>query len=181
MTFKVGFILNNCRLMFTWCLKQAYEKLCNYTWHDSLYLNMYIFYLQQCNHDGINLKCPLTCIYFHQYRGSQCRSECLNFVTNSRIYGTSLNCGEKISWTDHVRNEEVKRYRNILHEISKQKAKWIGHILCTTGYWRKDKRVDRSERKTRKKTWEATGWPVKERILSFEGGSSRSHYVKSSL
>ena len=41
---------------------------------------------------------------------------------------------EKISWTDHVRNEEVlltvKEQRNILHEISKRKAKWIGHILC---------------------------------------------------
>jgi hypothetical protein len=40
---------------------------------------------------------------------------------------------EKISWTDHVRNEEVllrvKEQRNILHEIHKQKANWIGHIL----------------------------------------------------
>jgi hypothetical protein len=40
---------------------------------------------------------------------------------------------EKISWTDHVRNEEllltVKKHRNILHEISKRKANWIGHIL----------------------------------------------------
>jgi len=40
---------------------------------------------------------------------------------------------EKISWTDHVRNEvvllTVKEQRNILHEISKQKANWIGHIL----------------------------------------------------
>ena len=40
---------------------------------------------------------------------------------------------EKISWTDHVRNEEVllrvKEQRNILHEISKRKAKWIDHIL----------------------------------------------------
>jgi hypothetical protein len=39
-----------------------------------------------------------------------------------------------ISWTDHVRNEEVllgvKEQRNILHEISKRKANWIGHILC---------------------------------------------------
>jgi hypothetical protein len=41
---------------------------------------------------------------------------------------------EKISWTDHVRNGEVlfrvKEQRNILHEISKRKANWIGHILC---------------------------------------------------
>jgi hypothetical protein len=40
---------------------------------------------------------------------------------------------EKIGWTDHVRNEEVllrvKEQRNILHEISKRKANWIGHIL----------------------------------------------------
>ena len=40
---------------------------------------------------------------------------------------------EKISWTDHVRNEEVllrvNEQRNILHEIRKGKANWIGHIL----------------------------------------------------
>jgi len=39
----------------------------------------------------------------------------------------------KISWTDYVRNEEVllrvKEQRNILQEISKRKANWIGHIL----------------------------------------------------
>ena len=40
---------------------------------------------------------------------------------------------EKISRTDHVRNEDVllrvKEQRNILHEISKRKANWNGHIL----------------------------------------------------
>ena len=40
---------------------------------------------------------------------------------------------EKISWTDHVRNEDmllrVNEQRNILHEIRKRKANWIGHIL----------------------------------------------------
>jgi len=40
---------------------------------------------------------------------------------------------ENISWIDHVRNEEVllrvKEQRNILHEIRKRKANWIGHIL----------------------------------------------------
>jgi len=39
---------------------------------------------------------------------------------------------EKISWTDHVRNEvllRVKEQRIILQEISKLKANWIGHIL----------------------------------------------------
>ena len=42
---------------------------------------------------------------------------------------------EKISWTDHVRNEEVllrvKEQRNILHDISKRKANCIGHFLRT--------------------------------------------------
>jgi hypothetical protein len=40
---------------------------------------------------------------------------------------------EKISWIDHARNEDVllrvKEQRNILHEIHKQKANWIGYIL----------------------------------------------------
>ena len=40
---------------------------------------------------------------------------------------------EKINWTDNVRNEEVllrvKGQRNILHEIRKRKANWIGNIL----------------------------------------------------
>jgi len=40
---------------------------------------------------------------------------------------------EKISWTDHVRNEDVlltvREQRNILYEIRKRKANWIGHIL----------------------------------------------------
>ena len=40
---------------------------------------------------------------------------------------------EKISWTDHVRNEDVllrvKEQRNILHEIRKRKANLIVHIL----------------------------------------------------
>ena len=40
---------------------------------------------------------------------------------------------EKISWIDHVRNEDVllrvNEQRNILHEIRKRKANWICHIL----------------------------------------------------
>ena len=40
---------------------------------------------------------------------------------------------EKISWTDHVRNEEVllriNEQRNILQEIRKWKANWIGDIF----------------------------------------------------
>jgi len=40
---------------------------------------------------------------------------------------------EKISWTDHVRNEEVlltvKERKNILYGISKRKANWTVHVL----------------------------------------------------
>jgi hypothetical protein len=40
---------------------------------------------------------------------------------------------EKISWTDHVRNEEallrVNEQKHILHEIKKRKPNWIGQIL----------------------------------------------------
>jgi len=68
---------------------------------------------------------------------------------------------EKISWTDHVRNEDVllrfKEKRNILHKIRKRKANWIGHILRRNCLLQrfiegKIKRRDRSDRKTRKKT-----------------------------
>jgi hypothetical protein len=66
---------------------------------------------------------------------------------------------EKISWTDHVGCEvllRVKEQRNILYEISKQKANWIGHILhrnCLLRQLLKEgKMTDRSDRKTRKKT-----------------------------
>ena len=59
-----------------------------------------------------------------------------------------------------MRNEEVllrvKEQRNILHEISKRKANWIGHILrrkCLVQRVIEGKiRGDRSDRKTRKKT-----------------------------
>jgi hypothetical protein len=72
---------------------------------------------------------------------------------------------EKISWTYHVRNEDVllrvKEQRNILHEISKRKANWIGHILGRNCFLqqvilRKIQRGDRSDRKTRKKALETT-------------------------
>ena len=40
---------------------------------------------------------------------------------------------EKISWTDHVTNENVllrvKEQRSILNEIRRRKVNWIGHIL----------------------------------------------------
>jgi hypothetical protein len=60
-----------------------------------------------------------------------------------------------------MRNEEVllrvKEQRNILHEIRKQNANWIGHILRRNCLLQrviegKKKGGDRSDRKTRKKT-----------------------------
>ena len=46
---------------------------------------------------------------------------------------------EQVSWTDHVRNKNVllrvKEQRNIIHEIRKRKANWIGHILVETAFY----------------------------------------------
>jgi hypothetical protein len=66
---------------------------------------------------------------------------------------------EEISRTDHVSNEEtvlgVKEQRNILHEISKRKANWIGHILrrnCLLQRVIEGKiKGGRNDRKTKKK------------------------------
>ena len=66
---------------------------------------------------------------------------------------------ENISWTDHVRNKEVllrvKEQRNILHEISKWKANWLGHILRRNCLLQRviEGKIggDGSNRKTRKK------------------------------
>jgi hypothetical protein len=66
---------------------------------------------------------------------------------------------EEFSRTDHVRNEVLLRVdvqRNILHEISKGKANWIGHILrrnCLLQLVIEGKiKGDISDRKMRKKT-----------------------------
>jgi hypothetical protein len=60
----------------------------------------------------------------------------LRAIDQKRLESFEMWCWrkmEKISWTNHVRNEEVllrvKEQRNVLHEIRKQKANWIGHIL----------------------------------------------------
>ena len=60
----------------------------------------------------------------------------LRAVNQKPLENFEMSCRrrmEKIIWTDHVRNEEVllrvEEQRNILHEISKRKANWIGHIL----------------------------------------------------
>jgi hypothetical protein len=90
-----------------------------------------------------------------------------------------------------VRNEDVllrvKEQRNILHEISKLKANWIGHILCRNcflqqvieGKIKGGIEVTGRRGRRRRKLLEE----VKERreIIISEGGSSRSHNVESSF
>ena len=54
----------------------------------------------------------------------------------------------------------VKEQRNILHEITKRKSNWIGHILrrnCLLQQVIEGKIGGGGDRKTRKKAWEATG------------------------
>ena len=94
---------------------------------------------------------------------------------------------EKISWTDHVRNEDVllrvNEQRNILHEIRKRKANWIGHILrrncllkqVIEGKIKGEMEVTGRRGRRRKKLLD----DLKDRrVYSFEGGSSRMHYVE---
>jgi hypothetical protein len=68
---------------------------------------------------------------------------------------------KKISWSDHVRNEEVlhrvKEERNVLHITKTRKANWIGHILrrnCLLKHVIEEKLEGRirNEGKTREKT-----------------------------
>jgi hypothetical protein len=96
---------------------------------------------------------------------------------------------EKISWTDHVRNEEVllrvMEQRNILQEINKRKANWIGYTLrrncllqqVIEGKIKGGIEVTGRRGRRRRKLLD----DLKERRGYFEGGSSRSHYVESSL
>jgi hypothetical protein len=54
-------------------------------------------------------------------------------VDQRHLQSFEMWCWRRISWTDHVRNEDVllrvKEQRITQHEIRKRKAKWIGHIL----------------------------------------------------
>ena len=76
-------------------------------------------------------------------------------------------------------------YMNILHEIRKRNANWIGHILgrncllqqVTEGKIKGQIEVTRRRGRRRKKVLD----DLKERILSIEEGSSRSPYVEESF
>jgi hypothetical protein len=94
---------------------------------------------------------------------------------------------EKISWTDHVRNEDlllrVKEQRNILHEIRKRKANWIGHILRRKFLLQRvtEGKIQRGIKVTGRRRRKLLEDLKERRGYSFERGSSGSHYVESSL
>ena len=75
------------------------------------------------------------CIKLHLCLGNTApvgwQNQAGRFLLTAFFFTVYINL--KISWTDHVRNEDVllrvKEQRNILHEIRKRKANWIGHIL----------------------------------------------------
>jgi hypothetical protein len=97
---------------------------------------------------------------------------------------------EKISWTDHVRNEDVllgvKEKRNILQEIRKRKANWIGHILrrnCLLQRVIEGKikgKIEVTGRRGRKRR-KLLDDLRERRGYSHLKESARSHYVESSI
>jgi hypothetical protein len=91
--------------------------------------------------------------------------------------------GRRRCWTDYARNEvllSVKEQRNILHEISKLKANWIGHMFrkncplrrAIEGKIKGGKKVtERRERRSRKLLYSFK----EKRGYSSKGRSYRSH------
>jgi hypothetical protein len=75
------------------------------------------------------LKCYIWSIALY---GAETRT--LRAVNQKHLESFEMWCWRRmeISWTDHVRNEEVlievKEHRNILHEISKRKVNWMSHF-----------------------------------------------------
>jgi len=133
---------------------------CMCTECDLLYIHIYIF----TSTLDLELRKKLLKCYVWSIALYGAETWTLRAVDQKHLESFEMCCWRrmgKISWTDHVRNEEVllrvKEQRNILHEICKQKANWIGHILrrncllqrVTEG---KIQGADRSDRKTRKKT-----------------------------
>jgi hypothetical protein len=130
---NIAFQLRDIRLLW------VFEARCCRRWsYDTSAVKVY----RLCDTGNLFIFMPLICwpladlcyYYYHCYHlyiwcwnldASGSRSE-----TPGMFWNVVL---EKISWTDNVRNEEVllrvKEQRNILHEISKRKANWSGHIL----------------------------------------------------
>jgi hypothetical protein len=98
---------------------------------------------------------------------------------------------EKIGWTDYVRNEEVllrvNEQTNILHEIRKQKANWIGYILRRNRFIRQviegkiKGEMEVTRRGGRRRNKLLDDLRERERILSSEEGGFKSHNVEESF
>ena len=77
----------------------------------------------------------------HEHKASDVFRHKRKQIFNSTDY-SHINCSAKIR-IDHVRNEEVllmvNEQRNILREIRKRKANWIGHILRRNCLLKQDK------------------------------------------
>jgi hypothetical protein len=85
---------------------------------------------------GLELRKKLVKCYIWSIALNGAETWTLRAVDQKQVERFELRCWrrmEKISWTDHVRNEDVllriKEQRNILYEIRKRKENWIGHIL----------------------------------------------------
>ena len=104
----------------------------NRLWIYGIYVCMYVR-TYVCMYGRMYVRMHV-CVYVCMY---VCTYICmLRAVDQKHLESFEMWCWkrmEKISWTDYVRNEEVllrvKEQRNILHEIRKRKANWIGHIL----------------------------------------------------
>jgi len=96
---------------------------------------------------------------------------------------------ERISWTDYVRNEgvllRVKEQRNILHEIRKRKANWLGHILRRNCLLQRviegkiEGGIEVTGRRGRRRRKLLDDLKERRGYISFERGSSGSYYLGS--
>jgi len=96
-------------------------------------INVYLFYVQYLD---LELRKKVVTCYIWSIALYDAETWTLWAVDQKHLESFEIWCWrrmENISWTDHVRNEEllprVKEQRNILNETSKRKANGIGHIL----------------------------------------------------
>ena len=93
---------------------------------------------------------------------------------------------EKTSWTDSVKNEEVcvrvKEKRNILHEIKRRNANWIGHILRRYSVLKYVIEVTTEVTRRRGRRRKRLLGDLKEiKMLEFERRSNILHFLENSL
>ena len=89
---------------------------------------------------------------------------------------------KKISWTDHVRNEEVllrvNEQSNVLHEIRKRKANWISHILSRNCFL---KQVIEGKIKGEMEVARRRGWRRKKLLDDLKNRRGYSHLKEEAL